>query len=613
MTGQIKETSMLYKRLNFSVSRIRKLDKSLKHSLRIPSKEIKKLQWDESLSHKNVFIVNGKRVAMNTQDGLSFIKETLKPFYAISRSKEKRQEDIETKGKYKYKIKKIIKEEAGNPVADYLEDLIERNDHIDPLQVAEDFNGFDLSRKAQKLKSVQNYIDLHNGIIQLEKPLDGRKTVIQEAFFKFPIHNQVDLSADFYISGIQEFYSKYFPDYKVLLTVYHGDELEAKGDKKVGDHPHIFIDCKNQRTGEYDLTEHQALLANKVIESIDFFKEYNPVNTKSQTYEESQIIGEALQELFYQHINDKFKNENIPIVASRVETTQESLELRKKLRLESKKAKEDRAFNLYSLREKQLAEATETLERTQQEVKQAVQQKSKLEQTLEKKNTLIVEQTEKLEQIETASKNKINLLSNELNEQKRKLDNIIAQEKITKETVRVLENKKTELEKTITAELEKHNKAIKALNAQIVRDEKRHAQITKAMTILNDELQPLIYSLDVKIDKILNAQRLSEPTDPFYKELKENVFQTARYLGREKRKDYLFNVHEKLNEVGLDSKRVEFGVIDTAKLWASDKFTDKQTIEFDEEEKKQAKKARARRMLKPKPPSPFNNPNDPYQ
>ena len=131
------------------------------------------------------------------------------------------------------------------------------------------------------------------------------------------------------------------------------------------------------------------------------------------------------------------------------------------------------------------------------------------------------------------------------------------------------------------------------------------------MTILNDELQPLIYSLDVKIDKILNAQRLSEPTDPIYKELKENVFQTARYLGREKRKDYLFNVHEKLNEVGLDSKRVEFGVIDNAKLWASDKFTDKQTIEFDEEEKKQAEKARARRMLKPKP-SPFKNPNAPY-
>lgn len=598
MTNEIKQTSMLYKRLNFSVSTIKKLNKSLKHSLRIPSKDIKELQWDEALSHTNVFIVNGKRVEMNPQDGQSFIKETLKPFYEISRTKEKRQEDIEAKGKYKYKIKKIIKEEAGNPVADYLEDLIERSDHIDNLQISDDFNQFELSRKAQKLKSVQTYIELHNGIIQMEKPLDGRKTVIQEAFFKFPMHNQVELSADFYISAIQDFYSKYFPDYKVLLTVYHGDELEGKRDKKVGDHPHIFIDCKNQRTGEYDLTEQQALLANKVIESVDFFKEYKPVNTRSQTYEESQIIGEALQELFYQHINDKFKNENIPIVASRVETTQESLELRKKLRLEGKKAKEDRAFNLYTLREEQLAEATQRLESTQQEVKQAVKQKSKLEQIIERRNAQILQKKETLDKIESTSKNKLDLLSNEYNEQKRKLDHITAQEKITKETVRVLEKKKTELEKTITAELEKHNKTIKALNAQIVRDEKRHAQITKAMTILNDELQPLIYSLDVKIDKILNAQRLSEPTDLIYKELKENVFQTARYLGREKRKDYLFNVHEKLNEVGLDSKRVEFGVIDNAKLWASDKFTDKQTIEFDDEEKRQAEKARARRMQK---------------
>ena len=76
MTDQINQTSMLYKRLNFSVSTIRKLNKSLKHSLRIPSKDVKELQWDEALSHKNVFIVNGKQVAMNPQDGMAYIKET---------------------------------------------------------------------------------------------------------------------------------------------------------------------------------------------------------------------------------------------------------------------------------------------------------------------------------------------------------------------------------------------------------------------------------------------------------------------------------------------------------------------------------------------------------
>jgi len=55
---------------------------------------------------------------------LSFIKDTLTPFHLVNRSKEQRKEDVETKGKYKYKIKKIIKDEAGQPIAAYLDNLI---------------------------------------------------------------------------------------------------------------------------------------------------------------------------------------------------------------------------------------------------------------------------------------------------------------------------------------------------------------------------------------------------------------------------------------------------------------------------------------------------------
>ena len=163
MTNENKSTTMLYKRLNFSVSTIRKLRKSLKHSLRIHSKEEKRIEWDESLSQNNIFIINGKRIPWSEAAALSCIQNTLAPFHKINRTKEQRQEDIETKGKYKYKIKKIIKDETGTPAAGYLEELINRKDHIDGEQVAQDFEGFDISRKAQKLKSVQTYIDLQIG------------------------------------------------------------------------------------------------------------------------------------------------------------------------------------------------------------------------------------------------------------------------------------------------------------------------------------------------------------------------------------------------------------------------------------------------------------------
>ena len=111
---------------------------------------------------------------------------------------------------------------------------------------------------------------------------------------------------------------------------------------------------------------HLGVGANK---HVDFFKSYTPVNTKQQTYQESQIIGEALQELLYKHINKKFKTENISLVANRLEQTQESLELRKKIRLKKKKAKEDRVFNIYIMRQDQLENTENKLEEVTIEVK----------------------------------------------------------------------------------------------------------------------------------------------------------------------------------------------------------------------------------------------------
>lgn len=603
---------MLYKRLNYSVSKTKQLIKSLKHSLRIRSKEIKVVQWDEDLAHKNIYIINGKRVAMTQQAALDFLNAQIKPLQQVNKSKEQRQEDIESKGKYKYKIKKIIKDETGNPVATYLENLIERSDQIDASLVESEFNNFEISRKAQKLASVQNYIDLHNSIIQTEKPLDGRKSVIQEAFFKFPMHNQVDLPPKFYITAIQEFYAQHFPDYKVIMTVYHGDELEGKGKKKVGDHPHIFIDCKNKRTGEYDLTEQQALLANKVIESVEFFKDYEPVNTKQQTYQESQIIGEALQELFYQHINQKFIMENIPILASKVEATQENLELRKKIRLESKKPKEDRAFNLYTLRQEQLEEVREEVNNITTEISYAVELRDDLLVNINKSMETVAKQEKQIERAEVYTSKRLKSLSNDINEKKKSLEQLADDEQQAKLKIKELNQKKINLKTVISSELEKHNRAIKALNEKINKDQKRHGELQRAIKVINEELQPLIHSFDVKVDKILNAKQSNAPTESTYKDLKDNIIQTARYLGKDKREDYLFNVQEKLKEVGLDNQKVEFNIVDKTKLWASDTFTSKQTIEFDAEEKREAAKARARRMQKPKPPSPFNNPNDPY-
>ncbi|WP_156326912.1 hypothetical protein [Achromobacter ruhlandii] len=616
MSNEIKSTTMLYKRLNFSVSTVKKLRKSLKHSLRIHSKEEKRIQWDENLSHKNIFIVNGERIPMNEQAALSFIKDTLDPFHLVNRTKEQRQADIEAKGKYKYKIKKIIKDEAGNPAATYLEELIERTDHIDAEQIKQDFEGLEISRKAQKLKSVQNYIDLHNTIVQADKPLDGRKTVIQEAFFKFPMHNKVDLSPEFYVSAIQDFYTQYFPDYKIILTVYHGDEIEGKGKIKVGDHPHIFIDCKNKRTGIYDLTEQQAILANKVIETNDFFNKYNPVNTQKQTYQESQIIGEALQELFYQHINDKFKIDGLPLVAEKLEKTQENLELRQKIRLESKKSKEERAFNLYSMKEEQLQKIEEETILTKAALRQGIrlskeihddmditkQAVANLKALLEKKEKEEKQANKRLRKIDIDTKARTGDLQ-KLNETKNQLEEKV--NRLNEKGRKMLSHYKRE-----KVEYEDH---IKKLEARIAIDTSKYNKMKEAIRVINDELEPLVKRFDVLVDRISFAKRLDDNPERFYKDLRANLVQTVKYFGPEKRLDYIFNVKETLKEQGLDYSQLNFSLKEKFELWASDKFKNRKIIEFDQEEKKEAAEARRRRLLKPAPPSPFNDPYDPYK
>ena len=596
MSNEIKNTTMLYKRLNFSVSTLKKLGKSLKHSLRVHSKEEKKIQWDEDLSHSNIFIVNGKPVTMNEASALSFIKDTLTPFHLVNRSKEQRKEDVETKGKYKYKIKKIIKDEADQPIAAYLDELIDRSDYIDGEQVKEDFEAFEVSRKAQKLKSVQNYIDLHNTITQAEKPLDGRKTVIQEAFFKFPMHNQVDLPAEFYVSAIQDFYAKYFPDYNVLLTVYHGDELEG-GKKKVGDHPHIFIDCKNKRTGEYDLTEQQAVLANKVIKHVEFFKSYTPVNTKQQTYQESQIIGEALQELFYKHINKKFKTENIPLVANRLEQTQESLKLRKKIRLESKKAKEDRAFNLYTMRQEQLEEIENKLMEVAEEVENKKQIKGTIDQEIHQGQQVSFNLQMKIEKAETYWGKRLAQFDSKFKENTTTLSTLTQKRIYIQQDITQLQDKKVELRKNFKTEKDKLQKKLNDLKGKVTAESTKHKRIKQAITILDEKLEPLIHKFDVKVDKVLHANRMHENTETLYQEMKENILQTAKYMGKEKRHDYLWSVKEQLEEKGLDPDMVNFGFKEKVQLFISDTFTSTQIIDFDKQEAVDAKAARAKRSL----------------
>ena len=146
-------------------------------------------------------------------------------------------------------------------------------------------------------------------------------------------------------------------------------------------------------------------------------------------------------------------------------------------------------------------------------------------------------------------------------------------------------------------EKDKLQKNLNVLKEKVTAESAKHKRIKQAITILDEKLEPLIYKFDVKVDKVLHAKRMHEDTDTLYIEMKENIFQTAKYMGKEKRHDYLWSVKEQLEEKGLDPDMVDFGFKEKVQLFISDTFTSTQIIEFDKQEAIDAKSARSRRNL----------------
>ena len=188
----------------------------------------------------------------------------------------------------------------------------------------------------------------------------------------------------------------------------------------------------------------------------------------------------------------------------------------------------------------------------------------------------------------------------ELDSQKQKLD-----DEITVKTT-----KTAELSSNFKTMKSRMTKELKELRKKIKEDTSRKTILEKAIKAYEEELEPLMKRFDILVDRLLEARRLDENPEQYYKRLRENTYEMASRLGKEKRKDYLFNVAEQLKEQGLDDTQAALGFTDKVKLWASDTFTSKQIVEFEKEEAEQAKQARKRRLLKPKPPSPFQ---EPYQ
>ena len=409
---------MIYKHLNFQNggNGKAKLFKSLAHSLRISPTEknkispTKKLEWDENLAHKNLIYspdLGSKPIRLDSLDEEQKIKIQNSFFEKINdeqKSKDKNSDTLDTLRKYKAKVNKWLNSitDDSDPLRIFLSKILEEKKFIDVESEINTLTQFEFARKNQKTETVKKFLELHNKVLENKSDISRNKIFIQEAFFKIPTHNKVEVSMADLISNIHSFYKDNFPDHPIKLIVFHGDE--------VGNHPHIFVDAKNKRTGKYDLLTAQKKFVNDNIEKLK--EEYpdakildftsDDTGNRKKTYRLKSLQAQYFQTLFYQHSNKMLAKYDVE--AKKLQKTDENNARMRLIEEEAKKPKIERQFSFYNAETIRL---NGNYERAQTNASNALKEEETIDMRLEqKKKHLAVATTQLLDaQSETITLN----------------------------------------------------------------------------------------------------------------------------------------------------------------------------------------------------------------
>ncbi|MFK3908703.1 hypothetical protein ACI2KD_11650 [Pseudomonas monteilii] len=367
-----KITTMIFKTLNYT-NEIKKqtinghggrrqLHKSLRHSLRIPASQPKKLEWFAEQSHLNLIWLPDtgtiNLVDFSKAQREALLARIIRDAEAPTLNNDNRSALLELRTKLKNKIKNASKQESDEATLLAFQKILNVKGVTEAHQLLANLGKFDIKRKSQKLSTARQFLDCHNEIERGPKLLIKKnQAIIHEAFFKFPSINQVrGLTAQGRINLIRGFYEALFPEYLIYFVVLHRDEDVDLTD--YSDHPHIFISTRNSKTGRYDMRE-------KMVNTVNsYLKKHRPATeliSETPDFLESQLLFGYFQDMFYAYTNNKLLN-NTPYHAKKKEKTESHMNMLRNINTEAKKPKSERAFNLYTLAEDKREEAVRKAE-----------------------------------------------------------------------------------------------------------------------------------------------------------------------------------------------------------------------------------------------------------
>ena len=591
-------------------SNLKGLDSSLRHSLRLDQNEYDDFEFNPNPDHPNVAIVGGIEQILTrelAEQLLADFNDQLQTKLKATEATDEIAAEKEKLRKLKSKLVKFINATEPTEIKEYVTSVIEGERPLVVGDYAALLNQHKISRISQRIDLLENYTTKKREIEQNAPDRAVSRTVnrVKEIILVIPEPNKLAITKAYtYLlqKAMHQFYQKNFPNNKMLFSFSHLDETT--------NHAHAFLDLQNEKTGKYDFSAQEFEFASqyyagnkahleKISEppTLEDFKLPNRSEEKQNhrfIRERESWKSKVMQAAFYEHFNGLAAAYGLQ--AKFLPKTKENTEYLSPIEKEAKKPKSERSHNYY----------TRQLEKLQQELT------SKEVELIEQRATVVTLNITIKDLQGTASNYKATIQSLEMqaSEQRKENAELDSQKQKLDDEITVKTTKTAELSSNFKTMKSRMTKELKELRKKIKEDTSRKTILEKAIKAYEEELEPLMKRFDILVDRLLEARRLDENPEQYYKRLRENTYEMASRLGKEKRKDYLFNVAEQLKEQGLDDTQAALGFTDKVKLWASDTFTSKQIVEFEKEETEQAKQARKRRLLKPKPPSPFQ---EPYQ
>ncbi|MGR6859614.1 hypothetical protein ACU5EH_04295 [Aliivibrio salmonicida] len=345
----MKSIRFFHRRYNFTSNQKdrSRCERSLMHSLRIATdaKPTKQFEWNEDLSDSNLVWLNGETLQLNS---LSDEHKKRLVFTTAPAPLIRDHTKLQTRQRqYRKKIKTAITAEYKNgngTAAKFLEEILESSGHVSYSKI-EKFKTMVMSRKNQRVKMLEIYLDAHN---QTQSRPNLNRTFIQEGIFKIPHQWKISnkqVSLQEYMTFTVNFLTHHFPDYPIQLVFGHDDERDM--DENTGAHTHYFLSGRNKITGEFDLLKCQKVVVNQYLEKRGLDDKVLPVDDYLSK-EQTRFFGEMFQKMVFEYANEHLFSKK-GLIAELAPESERRSKQRQKMNQEAKLPKSEREFNFHNL------------------------------------------------------------------------------------------------------------------------------------------------------------------------------------------------------------------------------------------------------------------------